>query len=115
LAAHVLGYVKDSDELPPNVEDIAEVRSESMQKLRQTGKTGAAGVELSFNHELKGLSGWELGRRPRQADTDPPEQRTGPRQRHPALAGPPHPADGGSALAEIKDSLESPARRGRHA
>jgi penicillin-binding protein 2 len=31
-----------------------------MQKLRQTGKTGAAGVELSFNHELKGLSGWEL-------------------------------------------------------
>jgi penicillin-binding protein 2 len=60
LAAHVLGYVKDSDELPPNVEDIAEVRSESMQKLRQTGKTGAAGVELSFDHILKGLSGWEL-------------------------------------------------------
>jgi penicillin-binding protein 2 len=60
MAAHVLGYVKDSDELPPNVEDIAEVRSESMQKLRQTGKTGAAGVELSFNHVLKGLSGWEL-------------------------------------------------------
>jgi penicillin-binding protein 2 len=60
MAAHVLGYVKDSEELPPNVEDIAEVRSESMQKLRQTGKTGAAGVELSFDHVLKGLSGWEL-------------------------------------------------------
>lgn len=60
MAAHVLGYVKDSDELPPNVEDIAEVRSESMQKLRQTGKTGAAGVELSFDHVLRGLSGWEL-------------------------------------------------------
>lgn len=59
-AAHVLGYVKDSDDLPPNVDDIAEVRAESMQKLRQTGKTGAAGVELSFNHVLKGLSGWEL-------------------------------------------------------
>jgi len=60
MAAHVLGYVKDSDELPPNVEDIAEVRSESMQKLRQTGKTGAAGVELSFDKVLRGLSGWEL-------------------------------------------------------
>ena len=60
MAAHVLGYVKDSDELPPNVDDIAEVRADSMQKLRQTGKTGAAGVELSFNHVLKGLSGWEL-------------------------------------------------------
>ncbi len=60
MAAHVLGYVKDSEELPPNVEDIAEVRSESMQKLRQTGKTGAAGVELSFDQVLKGLSGWEL-------------------------------------------------------
>jgi penicillin-binding protein 2 len=60
MAAHVLGYVKDSEELPPNVEDIAEIRLESMQKLKQTGKTGAAGVELSFDHVLKGLSGWEL-------------------------------------------------------
>ncbi len=60
MAAHVLGYVKDSEELPPNVEDIAEIRMESMQKLKQTGKTGAAGVELSFDHVLKGLSGWEL-------------------------------------------------------
>jgi penicillin-binding protein 2 len=60
MAAHVLGYVKDSEDLPPNVDDIAEVRADSMQKLRHTGKTGAAGVELSFNHVLKGLSGWEL-------------------------------------------------------
>jgi penicillin-binding protein 2 len=60
MAAHVLGYVKDSDELPPNVDDIAEVRADSMQKLRHTGKTGAAGVELSFDYALKGLSGWEL-------------------------------------------------------
>ena len=60
LAAHVLGYVKDTDALPDNVDDISEVRLESMQKLHYTGKTGAAGVELSYNHVLRGRSGWEL-------------------------------------------------------
>ena len=60
MAAHVLGYVKDTDTLPDNVDDISEVRVESMQKLRYTGKTGAAGVELSYNHILSGRSGWEL-------------------------------------------------------
>ena len=60
LAAHVIGYVRDTDELPPNVQDLAEIRSTSMQKLRYTGKTGAAGVELSYDSVLKGLSGWEL-------------------------------------------------------
>ena len=45
MAAHVLGYVKDTDMLPDNVDDISEVRVESMQKLRYTGKTGAAGAE----------------------------------------------------------------------
>ena len=60
LAAHVIGYVRDTDELPPNVEDLAEIRSASMQKLRYTGKTGAAGIELSYDNILKGLSGWEL-------------------------------------------------------
>ncbi len=60
LAAHVLGYVKDTDALPDNVDDISEVRVESMQKLRYTGKTGAAGVELSYNNVLSGRSGWEL-------------------------------------------------------
>lgn len=60
LAAHVLGYVKDTDTLPDNVDDISEVRLESMQKLHYTGKTGAAGVELSYDHVLRGRSGWEL-------------------------------------------------------
>jgi hypothetical protein len=60
MAAHVLGYVKDTDTLPDNVDDISEVRVESMQKLRYTGKTGAAGVELSYNNVLSGRSGWEL-------------------------------------------------------
>ncbi len=60
MAAHVLGYVKDTDALPDNVDDISEIRLESMQKLHYTGKTGAAGVELTYNHELSGLSGWEL-------------------------------------------------------
>lgn len=60
MAAHVLGYVKDTDMLPDNVDDISEVRVESMQRLRYTGKTGAAGVELSYNNILSGRSGWEL-------------------------------------------------------
>ena len=60
LAAHVLGYVKDTDALPENVDDISEVRLETMQKLHYTGKTGAAGIELSYNHVLSGRSGWEL-------------------------------------------------------
>ena len=60
LAAHVLGYVKDTDDLPPAVQDFDESRAGSLQKLRYTGKTGAAGVELSYNNILKGLSGWEL-------------------------------------------------------
>ena len=60
LAAHVLGYVKDTDALPDNVDDISEVRIESLQKLHYTGKTGAAGIELSYNQVLSGRSGWEL-------------------------------------------------------
>jgi penicillin-binding protein 2 len=60
MAAHVLGYVKDTDALPDNVDDISEVRIESLQKLHYTGKTGAAGIELSYNQVLSGRSGWEL-------------------------------------------------------
>lgn len=60
LAAHVLGYVKDTDALPDNVDDISEVRIEALQKLHYTGKTGAAGIELSYNQVLSGRSGWEL-------------------------------------------------------
>lgn len=57
-AAHVLGYVKDTDVLPDTGSLDAEVLP--LQKLRHTGKTGAAGVELSFNEVLSGNSGWEL-------------------------------------------------------
>jgi penicillin-binding protein 2 len=60
LASHVLGYVKDTDQLPENVNDISDVRIETLQKLHYTGKTGAAGVELTYNHVLSGFTGWEL-------------------------------------------------------
>jgi len=60
MAAHVLGYVKDTDDLPQNVDDISDIRFETLQKLHYTGKTGAAGIELTYNHVLCGLSGWEL-------------------------------------------------------
>ncbi len=58
LAAHLLGYVKDTDSLPmtANIDE----QMESLQKLRLTGKTGAAGVELSLESVLRGTSGWEL-------------------------------------------------------
>lgn len=60
LAAHVLGYVRDTDMLPPVVTDSDDVRSANLQKLRLTGKTGAAGIELSYDDSLRGLTGWEL-------------------------------------------------------
>lgn len=60
LAAHVLGYVKDSDELPPNVEDLADTKMDSLQKLQYSGKKGAAGIEETFDTLLRGNSGWEL-------------------------------------------------------
>jgi len=60
LAAHVLGYVKDTDELPPNVTEIADFKFENLQKLRYTGKKGASGIELTYDSSLRGLSGWEL-------------------------------------------------------
>ncbi len=58
LAAHVLGYVKDTDELPPNT--LNDEKNELLQKLHYTGKKGAAGIEESYNEVLCGLSGWEL-------------------------------------------------------
>lgn len=58
MAAHVLGYVKDTDVLPEPAEIDQEVLA--LQKLRHTGKTGAAGVELTFNTDISGTSGWEL-------------------------------------------------------
>ena len=58
LAAHVLGYVRDTEELPPS--DLADEKIESLQKLTYTGKKGAAGIEETFDGVLRGLSGWEL-------------------------------------------------------
>lgn len=60
LAAHVLGYVKDSAELPPNVDDLADTKMDSLQKLHYTGKKGAAGIEETQDELLRGNSGWEL-------------------------------------------------------
>lgn len=57
-ASHVLGYVKDTDSLPEPTLLDQEVLA--LQKLRHTGKTGAAGVELAFDDSLRGNSGWEL-------------------------------------------------------
>lgn len=58
MAAHVLGYVKDTDVLPEPTQLDHEVLA--LQKLRHIGKTGAAGVELTFDEGLRGTSGWEL-------------------------------------------------------
>lgn len=60
LAAHVLGYVKDTDELPEKVNELADLPTDNLQKLQYTGKKGAAGIEQTFDPVLKGMSGWEL-------------------------------------------------------
>lgn len=60
LAAHVLGYIKDSEELPPSDNSIEGLSVESLQKTRYTGKKGAAGIELSNDSDLRGKSGLEL-------------------------------------------------------
>jgi len=60
LAAHVLGYVKDTDELPEKVNELADLPMDNLQKLQYTGKKGAAGIEQTFDPVLKGMSGWEL-------------------------------------------------------
>lgn len=59
-AAHVLGYVKDSDLLRENIQEISEIRMETMQKIHYTGKIGATGVEQTYDSQLGGMSGWEL-------------------------------------------------------
>jgi penicillin-binding protein 2 len=60
LAAHVLGYVRDTDELPPNSEEFTDPILKRLQKLRYTGKKGAAGIEETMDYALRGTSGWEL-------------------------------------------------------
>lgn len=60
LAAHVLGYIKDTDELPEKVNELADLPMDNLQKLQYTGKKGASGIEQTFDAVLKGMSGWEL-------------------------------------------------------
>ncbi len=59
LAAHVLGYVRDSDEYGTGLDDVANVAFSKLQRLRYTGKKGAGGVEDTYNDVLSGRSGWE--------------------------------------------------------
>jgi penicillin-binding protein 2 len=56
----VLGYIKDTDELPEKVNELADLPMDNLQKLQYTGKKGAAGIEQTFDAVLKGMSGWEL-------------------------------------------------------
>jgi len=60
LAAHILGYVRDTDELPPNTEGSDDTSLTSLQRLKYTGKKGAAGIEETMDPVLRGRSGWEL-------------------------------------------------------
>lgn len=59
LAAHVLGYVRDSDEYSSDIEDITNGQFGNLQKLRYTGKKGAEGIEATYNDVLSGRSGME--------------------------------------------------------
>lgn len=60
LAAHVLGYVKDTEDLPEKVNELADLPMDNLQKLHYTGKTGATGIEQTYDRILCGSSGWEL-------------------------------------------------------
>ncbi|MEY3830103.1 MAG: Stage sporulation protein [Verrucomicrobiota bacterium] len=60
LAAHVLGYVRDSDILKGQLDDVIEDEFVNLQKLGYTGKKGADGIEATYNEVLSGRSGWEL-------------------------------------------------------
>jgi penicillin-binding protein 2 len=59
LAAHTLGYVKDTNQLPPNFDANFEISFKKLSKSKYTGKVGAEGVEQTHDYTLKGLSGWE--------------------------------------------------------
>ena len=59
LAAHVLGYVRDTDVIKGELDDELEQRFNNLQKLGYIGKKGAEGIEASYNESLSGHSGWE--------------------------------------------------------
>ncbi len=59
LACHTLGYVKDTNQLPEDVDANFEISFKKLSKSKYTGKVGAEGVEQTHDYTLKGSSGWE--------------------------------------------------------
>lgn len=80
MAAHVLGYVKDSDEPTNDLNDQLQDQFGKLQKLRYTGKKGAAGIEQTYNDVLAGKSGWELWTKTSAGYNKELLQRTAPEQ-----------------------------------
>ncbi|NBV78750.1 MAG: hypothetical protein EBR62_02645 [Verrucomicrobia bacterium] len=60
LAAHVLGYVRDSDVIKSDPDDFDDEDLNKLQKLGYVGKKGAEGIEATYNEVLSGRNGWEL-------------------------------------------------------
>lgn len=54
-AAHALGYVSDSQELP-----IGDLPGEGLLTFRFDGKVGRTGLEAQFNEHLQGVTGGEI-------------------------------------------------------
>jgi penicillin-binding protein 2 len=60
LASHVLGYVRDTDILKGQLDDVIDDEFVNLQKLGYSGKKGADGIEATYNEVLSGHYGWEL-------------------------------------------------------
>ncbi|MCX6919442.1 MAG: penicillin-binding transpeptidase domain-containing protein [Verrucomicrobia bacterium] len=60
LASHVLGYVRDSDVLKGQLDDVVDDEFVNLQKLGYSGKKGADGIEATYNEVLSGHCGWQL-------------------------------------------------------
>lgn len=54
-AAHVLGYVTDSQEISPG-----DLPGKDLLTFRFEGKVGRTGLEASFDHHLQGITGGEI-------------------------------------------------------
>lgn len=59
-AAHVLGYLSNTDDLGENPDE--DQKSAELKRIKYTGKTGITGLELEFNDELQGNPGSEIWR-----------------------------------------------------
>jgi len=59
LAAHVLGYVRDSDVIKVDLDDFPDEDLGKLQRLGYVGKKGAEGIEATYNEVLSGRSGLE--------------------------------------------------------